>query len=145
MSIGTLSVNKPVIGLIGSGPVRGVDDGLLGVGFLRRFAVWVDFDRRLMYLAPNRNLRTPHLFDASGLGFNRVAGGYEVNVVLPDTAAASADIHPGDRLIAIDDQPASNFGFVALSERLSRPGRCALTLQRGQIRLVKKLVLVTRL
>ncbi|HKR32473.1 MAG TPA: hypothetical protein VJT08_18465 [Terriglobales bacterium] len=44
VSIGTLSVNKPVIGLIRSGPVRGVDDGLLGVGFLRRFAVWIDFD-----------------------------------------------------------------------------------------------------
>ena len=98
-----------------------------------------------MYLLPNRNLEMRQLFDASGLGFKRVGDGYEVDVVLPDTPSASADIHPGDRLIAIDGKPANELGFAALTERLSRAGRCELTLQPGQSRVVKNLMLAARL
>jgi C-terminal processing protease CtpA/Prc len=99
-----------------------------------------------MYLLPNRNIRAPQLFDASGLGFKRVADGYEVDVVVPDSPAVSADIRLGDRLIAIDGQRTTELGLAALRERLSRAGkRCELTLQRGQSRLVKNLMLATRL
>jgi hypothetical protein len=145
VTIGPLSVAEPVIALVGT-DLRGVDDGLLGVGFLRRFIVWIDFNGRAMYLVPNSNIEAPHLFDASGVGFKRVADTYEVNVVLPGTPAASADIRLGDRVISIDGQPATELGFVALRERLSRAGRhCELILQRGDRRLVKNLILVTRL
>lgn len=126
--------------------MRGVDDGLLGLGFLRRFCVWIDFDRRVMYLLPNRNIDAPQLFDASGLGFKRVADGYEVDVVLPNTSAVSADIRVGDRLILIDGQPTGELGLAALRERLSRADKpCELTLERAQSRLVKTLMLTTRL
>lgn len=145
VTVGPFSVAEPVIALIGSS-LGGVDDGLLGLGFLRRFAVWIDFDRRAMYLVPNGNIQAPQLFDASGVGFKRVADGYEVDVVLRDTPAASADIRLGDRLIAIDGQRASELGFAALRERLSRAGRhCELTVERGQRRLVKNMTLATRL
>jgi hypothetical protein len=145
VTIGSLSVAEPVIALVGGG-LGGVDDGVLGLGFLRRFAVWIDFNGQAMYLAPNSNIETSHLFDASGVGFKRVADSYEVDVVLPDTPAASADIRLGDRLIAIDGQRATDLGFATLRERLSRAGRrCELILQRGDRRLVKNLILVTRL
>ena len=145
VTIGPFDVAESVVGLLGPG-LRGVDDGLLGLGFLRRFAVWIDFDRRVMYLLPNRNIHAPQLFDASGLGFKRVADGYEIDVILPDTPAVSADIHLGDRLIAIDGQRTAELGLAALRERLSRAGkRCELTLERGQSRLVKNLMLATRL
>jgi len=155
LTLGPLHVEEPVIALVGTGLVgaddglpglAGADDGLLGVGFLRRFTVWIDFDSQAMYLRPNRDIQAPQLFDASGLGFKRKAESYEVNVVLPGTPAASADIRPGDRLIAIDGQPATELGFAALRERLSRAGRrCELILQRGGRRLVKNLTLTTRL
>lgn len=138
-------IAEPVIALIGS-RLRGVDDGLLGVGFLRRFTVWMDFDYGVMYLLPNRDIQAPQLFDASGLGFKRVADGYEVDVVLPDTPAASADIRLGDRLLATNGQRTIELGLAALRERLSRTGkRCQLTLERGQRRLVKNLTLAPRL
>ena len=128
IAIGPLNVEEPVIGLISTG-LGGVDDGLLGVGFLRRFGVWIDFDRQAMYLVPNRNLQAPHLFDASGVGFKRIADGYEVVIVLPGTPAASADIRLGDHLIEIEGQRANELGLAALSERLSRTGRnCELIL-----------------
>jgi predicted aspartyl protease len=101
VKVGPFGVTEPLIALVGGG-LRGVDDGLLGVGFLRRFTVWMDFNGRAMYLAPNRNLKAPHLFDASGLSLKRVADGYEVNAVLPGSPAATADIRAGDRLIAIE-------------------------------------------
>ncbi len=145
VKVGSLSVEEPVIALVGEGLI-GVDDGLLGLGFLRRFTVWIDFNGRAMHLAPNRNIAAPHLFDASGLGLKRVADGYEVNDVFPGTPAASADIRLGDRLIAIDGQRATKLGFAAVRERLSRAGRrCELILQRGEHRLVKNLTLATRL
>lgn len=145
VTLGRFSIAEPVIGLIATG-MGNVDDGLLGVGFLRRFTVWIDFDREAMYLVPNRNIQARHLFDASGVGFKRAADGYEVDVVLPDTPAASADIRLGDRLIAIDGQRAIELGPAALRERLSRAGtRCELTLERGQSRLIKNLTLATRL
>jgi hypothetical protein len=145
VTVGPFSVAEPVIALTGSG-LGGVDDGLLGLGVLRRFAVWIDFDRRAMYLVPNDNIQAPQLFDGSGVGFKRVADGYEVDVVLPDTPAASADIRLGDRLIAVDGQRASELGFAALRERLSRAGRrCELILERGQRRLVKNMTLAGRL
>ena len=145
VTVGPFNVAEPVIALISS-PLRGVDDGLLGVGFLRRFTVWVDFDYGVMYLLPNRDIRAPQLFDASGLGFKHVVDGYEVDVVLPGTPAASADIRLGDRLLAIDGQRAAELGLAALRERLSRTGeRCQLTLERGQTRLIKNLTLAPRL
>ncbi|HWC20340.1 MAG TPA: hypothetical protein VG498_25215, partial [Terriglobales bacterium] len=56
VKIGTLRVAEPVIALLDAGMgLGGVDDGLLGLGFLRRFAVWIDFNERAMYLVPNSN------------------------------------------------------------------------------------------
>jgi hypothetical protein len=147
VTIGAFSVVDPVIALLdATAGLGGVDDGLLGLGFFRRFTVWVDFNGRAMYLRPNKGDEAPQLFDAGGVGFKRVADGYEVNAVLPNTPASAADIRAGDRLIAVDGQPALALGFAALRERLSRAGmRCELTLQRGDDRMVKSLLLKTRL
>jgi hypothetical protein len=122
VTVGPFSVAEPVIALIGS-RLRGVDDGPLGVWFLRQFTVWIDFEGRVMYLLRNRNIQAPQLFDASGLGFKHVADGYEVDVVLPNSPAASADIRLGDHLIAIDGQRTTEIGLAALRERLSRAGK----------------------
>lgn len=147
LAVGPFHVEEPVIALVGTGlGLGGNDDGLLGLGFLRRFTVWIDFDGEQLYLRPNLNIQAAQLFHASGLGFKRVFDGYEVDVVLPSTPAAFADIRPGDRIIAIDGEPATEIGFAALRERLSRAGRrCELILQRGGHRVVKNLTLTTRL
>jgi hypothetical protein len=66
ITVGPLNAAEPVIALLGSG-MGGVDDGLLGLGFLRRFGVWIDFDRRVMYrqtrhLATFEDLSMSHSF-----------------------------------------------------------------------------------
>jgi predicted aspartyl protease len=145
LTLGPFHVTEPVIALV-STELGGVDDGLLGVGFLRRFTVWIDFNGRALYLRPNRNIEAPHLFDASGLGFKRTADGYAVEVILPGTPAASADIRVGDRLVTIDGQHATELGSAALRERLSRSGsRCELVLQREENRRAVTLTLASRL
>jgi hypothetical protein len=145
MTISSVDVADPIVAVLGAG-MRGVDDGLLGLGFLRRFAVWIDFDRRMMHLLPNHEIRSRQLFDASGLGFKRVADGYEVDVILPNSPAESADIRLGDRLIAIDGRRTTELGLAALRERLSRGEKpCELTLERDQKQFVKTLMLATRL
>jgi len=147
ITIGSVSVSEPVIALLGDGAsLSGVDDGLLGLGFLRRFTLWIDFDDHAVYLAPNRHLHDAQLFDASGLDFTRDGESYVVSAVLAGSPAACADILPGDRLIAVDGKPATKTGFVALRDRLSLDGTtCELTLQRGGMRILKKLRLSRRL
>src|SRR5262249_2303832 len=71
LSAGTLTVREPIVALTAS-RLRGVDDGLLGSGFLRRFTVALDFEGRTMYLAANDRFGERQLFDASGLGFRCV-------------------------------------------------------------------------
>jgi hypothetical protein len=87
----TFRVEMPVIALVESS-LGSVDDGVFGSGFLNRFTIGFDLVGRQMYLAPNQLLRTEQPFDASGVGFRRTDRGYVVQVVLPGSPAARADL-----------------------------------------------------
>jgi hypothetical protein len=133
ISVGPFSVSQPVVALLqtdlGSG---GIDDGLLGWGFWRRFTVGFDFEGRRLYLTPNRDFDRRQTFDASGVGFRRRDGGYRVDIVLPDTPASRAGLRDGDTLVTIDGRAARDLTPVQLRDLLSRPGAvCDLGLDRG--------------
>lgn len=134
LSVGPFRVEKPVIALVGSS-LGGVDDGLLGAGFLNRFTVGFDFEGRRMHLTPNRQLRTEHVFDASGLGVARTDRGYEIEMVIPDSPAGSVGLRVGDVLVSVDGLPAPSLSLNQLRDRLARAGRtCHLEVTRaGQL------------
>jgi len=145
VSVGPFRVEKPIIALIDSS-LRGVDDGLLGSGFLNRFTVAIDFEGQRMHLMPNPSLRTEQPFDASGVGFRRTDRGYEVEMVLPDSPAAATDIHVGDSLVSIDGTPAQSLTLNQLRDLLARPGHtCDLELTRAGQPLRIRLALKQRL
>jgi predicted aspartyl protease len=144
--IGPFTVREPVIALVSSGLGGGIDDGVLGNGFLRRFTMTIDFAGRQMYLLPNERFPASQAFDASGVGFRPTAEGYDVEVVLPDTPAARAGLQRGDRLMTIDSMPAAGLTPVELRDRLSRPGvDCELSLMRAGALMRIVLVLQRRL
>jgi hypothetical protein len=133
ISVGPFSVSQPVVALLqtdlGSG---GIDDGLLGWGFWRRFTVGFDFEGRRLYLTPNRDFDRRQTFDASGVGFRRRDRGYRVDIVLPDTPASRAGLREGDTLVTIDGRAARDLTSVQLRDLFSRPGAvCDLQLDRG--------------
>lgn len=145
VSVGPFRVEKPIIALVDSS-LGGVDDGLLGSGFLNRFTVGFDFEGRQMHLAPNPLFRTEQRFDASGLGFSRTDRGYEVETVLPDSPAGHADLRVGDTLVSIDGTPALSLTPNQLRDQLARAGHtCDLELTRAGQPLRIRLALRQRL
>jgi len=145
ISVGPFRVEKPIIALVNSS-LGGVDDGLLGSGFLNRFTIGFDFEGRQMHLMPNASFRTEQPFDASGLGFRRTDSGYEVEIVLPDSPATESGISAGDSLVSIDGTPAQSLTLNQLRDLLARPGHsCDLELTRGGQPLRIKLALRQRL
>jgi hypothetical protein len=119
VSVGPFTVAEPVIALVLPG-LGAVDDGTLGAGFLTRFTVGFDLEGRQMHLAPNATMRRSQTFDASGIGFRRTDSGYEVEVIIPDTAAARAGLQVGDRLETVDGTPAASLTPNQLRDFLSR-------------------------
>jgi hypothetical protein len=145
VSIGSFRVEKPIIALVDSS-LGAVDDGTLGSGFLNRFTIGFDFEGRQMHLMPNPLLRTEQLFDASGIGFRRTDRGYEVDTVLPESAAGLADIRVGDSLVSIDGTPGLSLAPNQLRNLLSRAGHtCDLELTRAGQPLRIRLALRQRL
>jgi hypothetical protein len=76
MVIGPVTLSQPVIALIESNLSAGVDDGLLGCGFFRRFTATFDYGDHRLLLQPTSRTDAPHLFDASGVSFQQSAVGF---------------------------------------------------------------------
>jgi PDZ domain-containing protein len=147
ISVGPFTQREPVVALIETGlDAGGIDDGTLGVGFFRRFTVAFDFEGRSMYLEPNEHMAERHWFDASGAAFRPNAGGFQVDVVLPDSVAARAGLREGDRLLEVDGRVSRNFTPIQLRDLLSRPGETRnLLLTRGDQTIRIALILEQRL
>jgi hypothetical protein len=145
VTVGPFTVTEPVIALVLSS-LGAVDDGVLGAGFLTQFTVGFDLEGRQMHLGPNGTFGRSHPFDASGLGFRRTDSGYDVDVVIPDTPAARAGVHVGDRIVTVDGVAAGLLTPNELRERLSRLNvTCALALLRDGKSLQVALALERRL
>lgn len=146
MEIGPFTLSQPVVALIESSLSPGIDDGLLGCGFFRRFTVTFDYAGHRLFLQPNGRTDAPHLFDASGVNFQRSPGGFVVDNVLLDTAAARSGLRKGDRLLDVDGSRADSLTPVALRDLLSKPGETrTLAIERDGKRMAITLPLTRRL
>ena len=146
MVIGPVTLSHPVVALIESSLSSGLDDGLLGCGFFRRFTATFDYGGHRLFLQPNGRTDAPHLFDASGVSFQQSAGRFVVDNVLPDTAAARSGLRKGDRLLDIDGSRADSLTPVALRTLLSQPGETRLlTIERDGKRMAIAIALTKRL
>jgi hypothetical protein len=131
LTVGDFVVAQPVVALVGAGLGGGMDDGLLGVGFLRRFTAAFDYQGRHLYLTPNRRLRQEQGFDTSGASFRREAREYLVDRVLPDSPASRGGLRVGDRLIDIDGLKPNTLTPAQLRNWLSRANvTCHLHIER---------------
>jgi hypothetical protein len=145
---GPVRLAFPVIALIESESAGLPLDGVLGAGFFRRFTATFDYTRRELLLTPNAGFSDEHLFDASGLGFRKDAesGNLIVNLVLPESPAAMADLREGDVLLTIDGARGETLTPVDARKRLSgSDALCVLTISRNGVRHLIQLQLRKRL
>jgi hypothetical protein len=134
LRVGSWTVPAQVAALLETSIGPGMDDGLLGSGFLQQFTMAIDLAGGRMYLTPNKRFGAPQPFDASGVAFRQTTdqSGYEVAVVIADTPASRANLRDGDRLIRINGMSVDRLTPIELRDMLSRAGvTVSLELMRG--------------
>jgi predicted aspartyl protease len=81
--------------------------GNLGGGILRRFHLWIDFDRNRMHVEAGPKIHVP--FDRDRLGLVTLVRGRALVVLhaSPGSPAEKAGIRRGAKLVRVDDHPGS--------------------------------------
>lgn len=121
-----------------------VQPSVLGLEFLQRHEVILDFPDRMLYLRPGRNFFAPDVEDMSGLHLIRDGGRTTVYSVDDFSPAAAQGIRASDIIETVNQQPATTLSMKNIRKILrSGDGVCvALQVRRGgnllDIRLVLK-------
>lgn len=77
-------------------------DGILGLSILKRFNTIYDYYNQTMYLKPNTLYDSKFRTNHDGLKIKKENGGFEVEKVYDESAAALAGIEAGDQITALD-------------------------------------------
>jgi membrane-associated protease RseP (regulator of RpoE activity) len=112
-----LRMTEVLVGLSVGGTLRSTQyDALLGADFLARYRVTFDYARRRMYLTSRVPAPPRAELDMSGLYFvsDRVARRLIVQEVRPGSPAQSADVRPGDMLIAVDGRATTDLSLATV-------------------------------
>ena len=105
----------------------------------------VDYAHNRLTLEPNEHLNDPFDYDASGLLLAAIGDDFRTFVIrgiIPQSAASEAGLAKGDRIIALDGEPAKDFALWQLQDRLKKSGDAvAISIERGDDTLEKTLAL----
>lgn len=94
--------------------------GLIGNDLLRRFNVILNYERRDIYLMPNRHFREPFDYAYTGLGFYFINGQVTVTDIMKDSPAEKAGFLEGDIIIAVENNMSRN--IQVYRNMLQQPG-----------------------
>jgi hypothetical protein len=100
-----------------------IADGSIGNEVLRRFDITFDYERQLFYLSPNARFSDRDRFERSGLWARlpETGAGFEIFAVAPESPASRAGLSAGERIVAIDNAPATSQTLIDWRTRLSMP------------------------
>lgn len=121
-------------------------NGLIGNTILNRFLVVIDYQGATLWLKPRKHFQDEFVYDRSGL--NLIASGPNLNYfsvlnVLPDSPAAEAGIHAGDRIVRIGWLSASLRSLAELQSLLQqKPGKKVLVVIKRDGKVMKKRVVL---
>jgi S1-C subfamily serine protease len=94
----------------------------LGLGFLSRYVVTLDFKNSRLYLKKGRLVNREEPRDASGLRIVRVDGDTVVESVSPGSPAAKCGIRQNDLLLEVDGLDTTQMRLHALRLKLCVDG-----------------------
>lgn len=105
---------------------------MLGLDFLSRFIVTLDFPNGVMYLKKSKRFNSPYTRQLAGLNLIRRDGQVLVTSVATGGAAADAGIMQDDVLVKLDDEETSGLRLSEIMDRFSSPGKTLRAqIQRG--------------
>jgi hypothetical protein len=109
----------------------------LGIGFLRRHSITLDFPNRTLYLRAGKRFHLEEEHDMSGLHLLRQDGLTIVHSVDERSPAALAGSKPGDSILFINSKNASTIAMKAVRQMLrAKAGeKVSLILERNQKKL----------
>ena len=76
--------------------------GLIGNDLLRRFNLIINYERRDIYLMPNKHFREPFDYAYTGLSFYDVNGLIVISDIMKGSPAEKAGLKPDDVIVAIN-------------------------------------------
>ncbi|MBS1660214.1 MAG: aspartyl protease family protein [Bacteroidetes bacterium] len=76
--------------------------GLIGNDLLRRFNLWLNYERSEIYILPNRSYKQPFDYSYSGVTIALIEGRIVVTDVIEESPAAKAGFREGDRVVAVN-------------------------------------------
>lgn len=106
----------------------------LGMRYLSRFVLVLDFPGRTLYLKKGRHFSDPDPHGTSGVALKSLEGRLIVVMVKEGSPAAQAGIRAGDELISINQRKTTDLDYFEIGNVLmSRPGtRLAIDVLRDQ-------------
>ena len=92
---------------------------------LERFKVTLDYERRVLYLAPGAEFKKADSFSRSGLQLAKSGGVVQAAQVVEGSPAAKAKIRPGDAIVELEGKPIAEYTVDSASALLDygKPGR----------------------
>lgn len=147
--IGPLVVGRPSTALstaaAGVFGATAATDGTIGVPVWRRTRLTLDYSRAEAIVEPRQALDAPDSVDASGMSLTRPDRrdtAYVVDAVLAGSAADSAGVRVGDRLLTLDGRSVSSLSREEMRTLLRAAGQLrAATFDRGGQRRAVRLLL----
>jgi PDZ domain/Aspartyl protease len=82
--------------------------GLIGNDVLRRFNVFLNYDKKTFYLIPNSHFRDPFDYSYTGLGLYWIEGEIRVGDVMKDSPADKAGFKVDDVVVGINNNMSQN-------------------------------------
>lgn len=104
----------------------------VGLDYLSRFQLTLDFKRREVYLIPGAKFYEPVQDQWSGLNLALKNGVVTVIDVLAQSPADGVGIRALDVLVEVDQRPVSEYSLFQIRKLLSRPVNHTVTLRRGE-------------
>jgi len=120
LKLGSVEVEAPVMELSLQAKGAFTDPyvaGNVGAGVLKRFNIVFDYGHGQLIFERNANDATLDTFDRVGIWINQAEGGFDIMDVFAGSPASEAGIKVGDRIVAIDSQPATTLSLPAVRQR----------------------------
>jgi predicted aspartyl protease len=117
--LGDLEVDDPLVrlSLQASGALTASDtSGLIGADILRQFHIILDYSRHSITFQKNRHYGKRSNFDRVGVWLSQDSVGFRVIDVVAGSPADNAGIKAGDKILAIDGNPADSLELTEVRE-----------------------------